>query len=289
LLELLFKSKRDASNLQKCANDSGFISSFHETVFQNQQHYIISINKPYTNEERLQLIKSICDFLLSEKCMDWASSILTGFYHYEDSDEIRQIMEIILEMRLGERPELTELLEDWGERKFAEENVGILLESKEPVSFDSWSKFRLKKLQDRQMEYVELAIDEYKMEQEYQMFLHMLREYLSTREQKKTSIHLYSTPFGFRFFDEEFQELDRVKLLACVDKRLLTNHPLYVDSYTIAPLLSLAPEKIFVYSEHYEHNLIRTLQNIFEERVNILPLNYFPENFLYTSLDAANE
>lgn len=70
---------------------------------------------------------------------------------------------------------------------------------KGPISFDSFSKFRLKELQERLLQIVDLAIDEYKMEQEYQMFIHMLREYLASREQKMKAIHLYATGDGFRF------------------------------------------------------------------------------------------
>ena len=50
----------------------------------------------------------------------------------------------------------------------------------------------------------------------------------------------------------------------------------------------LAPNKIYVYCND-EHNLIRTLQNIFEERIDLLPLDYFPEPLLYPSVDLTNE
>lgn len=63
-----------------------------------------------------------------------------------------------------------------------------------------------------------------------------------------------------------------------MDRRLLTNHPIYIDSVTIAPLLSIAPTKIYVYIDSEENGLIRTIQNIFEERVILLKKEHFAKD-----------
>ncbi|MGR3765309.1 putative sporulation protein YtxC [Rossellomorea sp. NS-SX7] len=288
MIEFIFRQKNDALKLQQCLTKYDLQSWFHETLFQHKTHYnlTIDISTSYNGKERLT--KGTAEFILFDKCIDWAEEILRNQFYYEDAHEIEQILEIVTDMRMGERPELDQLLENWDEPSFVSESLDLLLDGHTPVSFDSFSTFRLKKLQLRITEMVELAIDEYKMEQEYQMFIHMLREYLALREKKLDTIHLYSTEFGFRFFDENMKEVSREELSKFIDKRLLTNHPLYVDSYTIAPLLSMAPEKIYVYGSG-EHNLVRTLQNIFEERIDLLPLHYFPETLLYPSIDIANE
>ena len=288
LIEFIFKKKDDALKLQGYLNKSLLQSWFHETLFQHKIHYNLSIEVSPFFKEKEKLFKGFSQFILNEKCMDWAEKALKEYFYYEDEHEIDQILEIVSDMRMGERPELLQLLNEWDEHSFVEESLAILIEGKSPISFDSFSKFRLKKLHERLVHIVELAIDEYKMEQEYQMFIHMLREYLASKEQKMDTIHLYSTPYGFRFFDEDLKEVSREELTKAIDKRLLTNHPLYVDSYTIAPLLSLAPNKICVYGNG-EHSLVRTLQNIFEERIDVLPINYFPDTLLFPSMDIAQE
>jgi putative sporulation protein YtxC len=288
LIEFIFRQKNDALKLQQCLTKHDLTSWFHETLFQNKTHYnlTIDVSTPYNGLD--SLMKGTTEFILWDKCIDWADDILRNQFFYEDVSEIEQIMEIISDMRMGERPELDQLLEEWDEPLFVRESLDRVFIDNIPVSFDSFSTFRLKKLQLRIAEMVELAIDEYKMEQEYQIFIHMLREYLASREKKLDTIHLFSTGFGFRFFDENMKEVSRKELTELIDRRLLTNHPLYVDSYTIAPLLSIAPEKIYVYGSS-ENNLIRTLQNIFEERIDLLPMHYFPEPLLYPSIDLANE
>ncbi len=282
MIEFIFKQKSDALKLQEYLNKEFIQSWFHETLFQHKAHYNLSIEVSPFFKEKEKLFNGVSKFVLNDKCMDWSEHLLREQYFYEDSHEINQILEIVSEMRMGERPELMELISKWDEVKYVHGSLERLLPGNAPISFDSFSKFRLKELQERLLQIVDLAIEEYKMEQEYQMFVHMLREYLASRELKMKTIHLYSTGYGFRFFDEDMKEISRQELTKAIDKRLLTNHPLYVDSYTIAPLLSLAPEKIFVYGNG-DHQLIRTLENIFEERVDLLPFSYFPDTLLYPS------
>lgn len=50
---------------------------------------------------------------------------------------------------------------------------------------------------------------------------------------------------------------------------------MYIDSHLLAPLVSIAPEKIDLYTEDREHAMVQTIQNIFQERVRILPLGAF--------------
>ncbi|MCA1056402.1 putative sporulation protein YtxC [Rossellomorea aquimaris] len=288
MTEFIFKLKTDALKLQHCLTKYEMPSWFHETLFQHKTHYNLIIDHSSSQSGKERLLQGTTEFILNEKCMDWAEEILKEHYYYEDEHEIEHILEIVSDMKMGDRPELEELMEQWDAPSFVKESLDLLLDGNSPISFDSFSTFRLKRLRLRIGKMVGLAIDEYKMEQEYQMFVHMLREYLAAREKKLETIHLYSTGFEFRFFDENMREVSRSELTQYIDKRLLTNHPLYVDSYTIAPLLSLAPEKIFVYGNG-DHNLVRTLQNIFEERIDLLPRDYFPETLLYPSRDIANE
>ncbi|HJV30815.1 MAG TPA: sporulation protein YtxC, partial [Bacillales bacterium] len=108
----------------------------------------------------------------------------------------------------------------------------------------------------------------YKMEQEYQMFVQTLREFLQNRDPKINILHLI---FGEEmiFYNADFEEIKRSDLFKMIDRKLLFNHPVYVDSASIAPLLSIAPTVIYLYTKNPEEPLIRTIKNIFEERVII--------------------
>ena len=286
MFEIIFKQNGDAKNLQKFLEKESCDTLLHETLFQNQLHYIVSINK---QENELLILDGLFQFIMKIKRLEWAAFILSEYYLYKDPHEQEQILAIIGEMLSGEREELTSLIKEWNEEAYLENNLKTLLFSDEPVHFDSFVKFRLKDLHERMVMYVEKAIDEYKLEQDYQMFVQMLRDYLASKDNQQGTIHLYFSSCDLLFFNGELKEMKRNELLSIVDKRLLTNHPVYVDSYTIAPLLSMAPKLINVYCTEPELKLIRTIQNIFEERVRILPLSSFPGRIQPHIPDAVNE
>ncbi|WP_240628665.1 sporulation protein YtxC [Bacillus salacetis] len=283
---MIFKQNGDARNLQKFLEKESCATLLHETLFQNQKHYIVSIKKQQNNQN---ILDGLFCFIMNVKRLEWASYILAEYYFYKDPHEQEQILTIIGEMLSGDREELTSLMNDWNETEFLKGNLVSLMENNEPVHFDSFVKFRLKALHERMVLYVEKAIDEYKLEQDYQMFVQMLRDYLASKNEQQTCIHLYFSNSDLLFFNAELKEMKRNELFSVVDKRLLTNHPVYVDSYTIAPLLSMAPKQINVYCSEPELKLIRTIENIFEERVRILPLSAFPGNVHPAIPDAANE
>ena len=151
-----------------------------------------------------------------------------------------------------------------------------MVQEQSVFSFDHFIKFRLSSLINELEKYVELSLDEYKMEQEYQIFIQRLRDFVYDRPPKLTKLHLLFDE-GITFFNEGFAEMKRSELIGMIDRRLLINHPVYVDSVTIAPLLSIAPANIYLYTNDLEQPLVRTIQNIFEERVICKPITAFTE------------
>ncbi|WP_335872694.1 putative sporulation protein YtxC [Bacillus sp. 2205SS5-2] len=283
MLEILFKLESDGKALQKCLQGQGISSEIHTTLFQNQTHFLVT----FQLEERAK--EALKTFILDVKRKDWSSFFLTDSFYFHDENEHEQILQIVLEMFSGERVELVSLLNEWDEDTFIYQAIDLLLTGREPVSFDTFVKFRLKRYQNRLLQYIELAIDEYKMEQDYQMFIHTLRDYISTKKEELHHIHLYLYNHESFFYNEAFREMKREELLSKMDKRLLVNHPLYIDSVTIAPLLSLAPKKIYLYFNQEENGLVRTIQKIFEERVVILPSSELLSNFEGNGKGVVNE
>ena len=59
---------------------------------------------------------------------------------------------------------------------------------------------------------MEISIDEYKMEQEYQMFVQTLRDFLSIGNPKWTCLHLLFDE-EITFYNEQFEEIKRGELI----------------------------------------------------------------------------
>jgi putative sporulation protein YtxC len=266
-LDFIFKNLDDAVWLHEYFIKQDRTIWFHETIFQNQRQYFLTID--FSKVPLTEVQTGFIQFIIQKKRNDWVKDILGDYFFYKEEDEQDHILEIVMDMFNGERTELTSIIGGINEKEMIYHAISSLLDQHDSVSFDSLIKFRLKEYYEQLIIYAEIAIDEYKMEQEYQVFIQVLRDYLQNRDPKLNVIRIYFDDHS-SFYNEQFQEMTKNDISNLMDRRLLTNHPIYIDSVTIAPLLSIAPKHIYLYAESFENGLIRTLQNIFEERVTLV-------------------
>lgn len=111
-------------------------------------------------------------------------------------------------------------------------------------SFDSFLTFRLKQYFEKLHTYLEAAIDEYKLEQEYQSFVHQLREMLVSTESKLDELHLVYQ-YHFDFYDKTFTHIPRSQLIKYMNRTHFNSYSYYIDSVVLAPLVSIAPKNYF--------------------------------------------
>jgi putative sporulation protein YtxC len=275
LTEIIFQSKLDADkfyrHLLKCLNGL----TINQTILLNEDRHIVKIFENSLPKSYFEKVKSaFFEFIIKIKRDDWFRRILKEHYYFDDPEEIQQIVEIIHSILDGEREDLAVFLAKNGEEPKIKEAIDQIFMENVSFSFDSFLKFRLRSFWKLLENYVEVSIDEYKLEQEYQVFVQMLRDFLVNREPKMAVLHLLFDE-EITFYNGDFAEIKRAELIRMIDRKLLVNHPVYVDSASIAPLLSLAPTKIFLYTEHPEEPLVRTIKNIFEERVLIKDFNEY--------------
>lgn len=267
MAEIIFQSKLDAyrfyNHLLTCFNGH---SDYQNILLFEDRHIVkILMGSP---SFITKVKNAFCEFIVKVKRDDWFKGILTEQFYYDDPEEQQQIIEIVYSILEGQREDLTVFLKETIEEEIVMEAVDQMFQENISFSFDSFLKFRLRTYFQLLESYVELSIDEYKMELEYQMFVQMLREFLANREPKMEILHLLFDE-EITFFNHEFEEIKRAELIKLIDRKLLVNHPVYVDSASIAPLLSLAPTTIYLYTNHPDAPLVRTIKNIFEERVII--------------------
>ncbi|MGA9227366.1 MAG: putative sporulation protein YtxC [Mesobacillus sp.] len=283
MIEIIFQKKQDAWSLYQ--HLIARLASWPETdsILLNEDRNRVQIPTQLYIEGILQELKrSFYDFIILTKREEWFRTILAESYLFTEVEEQDQIIEIIYSVLEGDREELAPFMEGVEENGLIEKAVNEIFNEKISFSFDSFVKFRLKAYGEQLSQWVEIAIDEYKMEQEYQVFVHTLRSFLSDRKPQLAHLYLIIDE-NMSFYDQYFIEIKRSELFKAIDRKLLVNHPVYVDSGTIAPLLSIAPKNIYLYTDDAQQPLVRTIINIFEERVKISPISAFcldKENFL---------
>lgn len=275
MIEIIFRKKQDAWKLYQHLITR--LASWQETnvILLNEDRNRVQIPEEFFKDGLLTELKnSFYDFLILTKRDDWFRSILADGYFFTDEEEQEQIIDIIYSVLEGEREELTPFLEGFDEEGNIKQAINEIFNEKISFSFDSFVKFRLKVYLERLSQWLEVAIDEYKMEQEYQVFIHTLRNFLADRNSQMNHLYLIIGE-NMSFYNQHFTELKRSDLFKAIDRRLLVNHPVYVDSATIAPLLSIAPNRIYLYTDDQQQPLVRTILNIFEERVEVSPISAF--------------
>lgn len=269
MAEIIFQSKMDANrfynHLLKCLSYS---QENNDILLYEDRNIVKIIDSSLSYAVLKKTKEAFYEFIVKIKQDDWLRGILKEHYYYEDPEEQQQIMEIIYTILEGQREDLAAFLKETSEEPTIRAAIEQIFQNNVSFSFDSFHKFRLRSYIQKLRGYVEISIDEYKMEQEYQMFVQTLREFLANRKPKMGILHLLFDE-EVTFYTEDFEEIKRGELVKMVDRKLLVNHPVYVDSVSIAPLLSLAPTTIFLYAKNPDEPLIRTIKNIFEERVTI--------------------
>lgn len=261
MLEIIFQNREDASRFHHLLGDSSASIQI-EMNPKEGQYKVVHQEKQWNPQVKNTFVKFVSDY----KQYDWAKLIVEHRFFFEDEHEQEQILEIFTSMLEGHRKDLVSIKElDEQEHKLFD-TVEQLFADHVSFLFDSFVRFRLRSYHDYMEHLVGISIDEYKMEQEYQMFIQMLREILINRQTSRDILHVVVQD-SVSFYDELFREITRKELARLVDRKLFANYPIYIDSIAIAPLLSIAPRTIYLYSDDTDQPLIRTLANIFEERL----------------------
>ena len=275
MLEIHFQRLEDATPLFLQIKKNLSLSQTDNHILLDEDRHIVKIITNHLSEEAFRLIKKLfCDFILETKCDDWFRRIISDQFYFQDQEEVQQILDIVHSILEGERKELAGFFKEFEHKNNLIQIVDQVMKREISFSFDSFVKFRLRPFIDKLAKYVEISIDEYKMELDYQMFIQTLRDFISPRAPKLAHLHIVMGE-DVTFYNDQFSVISRSEIMKMIDRKLLFNHPVYVDSTTIAPLLSISPTTFCLYTKDLEQPLVRTIRNIFEERVVVESIERF--------------
>ena len=133
------------------------------------------------------------------------------------------------------------------EKEWIKKGLAPILTEKLSFSFDSFTTFRLKSFYQSLEKYVLQAIDEYKLEQDYQNFIATLRDFLQNRDPKMSYLHLVYRD-AFHFYDHSFRRLERSEITEMIDRHLLSKEfDLYRFSYTCSSIIYCTRTAFYLY------------------------------------------
>lgn len=164
---------------------------------------------------------------------------------YEEEEECHQILHMAQEILKGRRKGIARELTRHTFESYIKSSLNNWLCDPLSFSFSSYVRFRLRTYREMVAKLAEVAIDEYKLEQEYQMFIETLRQQVRSRKSRLSCVHLIFDE-SFIFYDDKGRRLKQEKLVRYMDEDLLKQKDVYIDTKVIAPLLSISPKK-FIY------------------------------------------
>lgn len=276
MVHISFQNDAEALTLLQMVLNHSFGLELHQSIqFTPRQGLELDIEQQNLEKWLTLLTDVFHRFLLEEKLQHALEQIITQKFYFRERDEIESILLFAASIFEGEKNMSQEpLFSD--EKQWIKKGLHSILTERLSFSFDSFTTFRLKSFYQSLEKYAMLAIDEYKLEQDYQSFIATLRDFLHKRKPKMSYLHLVYRD-AFYFYDHSFRKLELFEITDLIDRHLLSESSIYIDSVTLAPLLSIAPERLYIYTNDTEQGLIQTMKRVFEERTFILPLDAFVE------------
>lgn len=228
----------------------------------------------FTNSFQPLLVSTLTQHIISTKEEHWMNEIIEKIFFFTDPEEKIQILAIARSILEGDRLDIPNITPFFQRDSYIYEAVSDNLEMGTTFYYDPFLTFRLKRYGEMLIDCVEIAIDEYLLEQEYQTIIENLRYFLRTESSKCEVVHVVYNG-AFTFYDKNYQKLSRNYISANLEEHLLFEGDLDIDEIVISPLVSLAPKFVHVYSNEEDHGVILTIQAIFEERVFVHSLATF--------------
>lgn len=243
-----------------------------ETV--SQHGFIIQV-KPLSNDELIHLFIQL--YIMYRLQLDIQKIIRHDYYFTNETD-----VERIVEWTNWLLQERTFIDEQFNEQTLFNYLLRTLLNHlrhrsafQTTINFDTFILFQFKTFQKKLIHIVGYAIDEMKREEEYQHFVQTARMYVQQQIPKTPFIHIVQGEV-FQFYNQFGEKIPQATLVSQMRKMPLYLFGLDETELNIAPAISLLPDRIHIYGAEENEGKTVTLLNIFEERAQFYPTEYFP-------------
>lgn len=269
MLEILFESPKEAEMIYSIFRS--ICKERNLEIYLQHSNYVQINPKNWDEYIESVVIPGIIHFIIEHKEQDMMLFIIRHHFYFKEQEEQQQILHIAQSIIEGDRSEIPGVQKFQHREIYLKEALQQFLRPNLSFSFDSYLKFRMRHYLKQLQQYVEAAIEEYKLEQEYQIFIQTLRDYIALATCKINKVIIHHDK-EFTVYNQAGIKMTEQELKKYIDNQFIRNeHNMYVDCKLLAPLVSISPETIILYTNEPDDGMNRTIQNIFQERVKIYP------------------
>lgn len=210
----------------------------------------------------------IADYILDQKEEEQLDQILKRECVNMDSEELSRV-KIICEPLLRSRFETEQ---GTRERRHAKLSEGLIQGMKEIpiIHLDGVLRFRMQSYKKELHEIVEYALDEFYMDRQYEEFMSLLKYFVYFQETKVPLVHVvHKDQHEFVLYDEYMRPM-----VLPPDESVIMEMPgieleMEVEDMIISRLISISPKKMKLHTQTRDFPVIRSITQIFEDRVEI--------------------
>ncbi|WP_353625659.1 putative sporulation protein YtxC [Bacillus sp. JCM 19041] len=151
------------------------------------------------------LASIFADYVIETKEDEWLIEIAEDLFFFTDAEEQQQIVAIAQSILEGDRKGIPSMKPHFDRRAFLYEAFAAHLDPETTFYYEPFLTFRLKEYGEVLIDCMELAIDEYLMEQDYQTMIENLRHYIRLTPAQRPMVHIIHDGM-FSFYDEHFRK-----------------------------------------------------------------------------------
>ncbi|WP_181349790.1 sporulation protein YtxC [Thalassobacillus sp. CUG 92003] len=227
-----------------------------------------------TSDNNVEVVikEILIDMLYMFRMNNWNRDIVEHTYYFHDEHEIRRLLEIREEFDTdpprGVR--LPAIRSDMGAY------IQTFIENADVIHFQELASRCFRAVKSSLEDYIGCTIDEYKREEDYQLWLDSLRLYINQGQTEIEELMLYHRHRKFTYYHQNGLKLSQTDV-----QEQLKHHPLvmlnegYYD-WQMTPALAFAPRKLTIYTDDRGDAKIQTLANIFQEKARYQSIQQFP-------------
>ncbi|GGD74739.1 putative sporulation protein YtxC [Paenibacillus nasutitermitis] len=238
------------------------------------EHFKLPVDGP---EVYRRAAIAFAQYILSEMEPLLLQSIIRRQFHYEEPAEIKLVEQYCKNLLFGggtlshdsveADPEMLRIDRERRKNKVAAE-IETFLGSNTRIHLDGYVTFRLGPYWEELREIAAFAVDEYVMDKQYQEFISLLKYFVRMQEVKLPVVHVvHKGGTEFVLYDEHFQMLEAVPADRIVAEMLESE--MNMEDMIVSTLITISPEKIVIHTRQPELQVMRTLETIFEQRVQL--------------------